>query len=190
MGRTGRHREGRIVMLLTEGKEMGRYAKSRYMYKNVQRAIMDPDRIRMWPGNPRILPEHAKPRCDFRTIGSAAEQTAARKYAKDPHLSTIEDEEWRRRYYIDDAPTVRWNRFAVRQTRVTPTHRVPHGEHTLGFVRLMYSMDELVLDGDGDVVRDYEALMCRHLLQSDLWQPAVDGVATYAQCAYTYAILA
>ncbi|KAI8055616.1 hypothetical protein BDF22DRAFT_671143, partial [Syncephalis plumigaleata] len=223
MGRTGRHREGRIVILLTEGKEASRYAKSRTMYKNVQRAIMDPDCIRMCPGNPRILPENVKPQCHFKAVNSAissatdngvinqqhsnshhcddsndtttttaklhlfgrsiinssskshSTSAAAKKYAKDPYLSEIEEEEWRRRYYMDNAPKVNFSRFTVRQTRVTPTHLIEHTRDTLDFVRLMYSIDELVLDNDGDVVSDYEAIMCRHLLQSDLWQATIDG---------------
>jgi hypothetical protein len=178
---------------------------------------MDPNCIRMCPGNPRILPENVKPQCHFKAINSAVEQVtdnsvanhqhpnsnhhdssnntttamlhlfgrsifrnqhtsaAAKKYVKDPYLSDIEEEEWRRRYYIDDVPKVNFNRFTVRQTRVTPTHLIEHTRDTLDFVRLMYSIGELVLDNDGDVVSDYEAIMCRHLLQSDLWQPAVDG---------------
>ncbi|KAI9597587.1 hypothetical protein BDF19DRAFT_433851 [Syncephalis fuscata] len=207
MGRTGRHRQGRIVMLLTEGKEASRYSKSQAMYKNVQRAIMDPDRIRMCPGNPRILPGTVKPRCDLKIIYSAESNinenttssnsnmnsssstssmldrverytrgTTNKKGDKDPYLSEIEEEEWRRRYYIDSIPSINLSKFTVRQTRITPIHRIQHTNQTLGFVRLMYMMDELVLDNGDDTVKEYEEMMCRHLRQSDIWQPSIDGV--------------
>ncbi|RKP07512.1 P-loop containing nucleoside triphosphate hydrolase protein [Thamnocephalis sphaerospora] len=79
MGRTGRHREGRIVMLLTEGKEEQKYRRSQSSYRTVQRAIKDPQRIRMYPGNARILPEGIAPICELRDV----------EISKEPHEAEV-----------------------------------------------------------------------------------------------------
>ncbi|KAI8611825.1 P-loop containing nucleoside triphosphate hydrolase protein [Chytriomyces sp. MP71] len=41
MGRTGRKREGRVVLLLSEGKEEDAHRRSQLQYKNVQKAILE-----------------------------------------------------------------------------------------------------------------------------------------------------
>jgi hypothetical protein len=57
MGRTGRKRDGRIVLLLSEGKEEQQYKKTQTQYKSVQRAIQNQNRsFQLWLENPRMIP--------------------------------------------------------------------------------------------------------------------------------------
>ncbi|KAK3091417.1 hypothetical protein FSP39_019739 [Pinctada imbricata] len=64
MGRTGRKREGRIVMLVTEGKEEQIYNQSQYSKKNIHKAILNGAKsLQFYNGNPRMVPEGWSPTC-------------------------------------------------------------------------------------------------------------------------------
>ncbi|KAJ3113744.1 hypothetical protein HDU96_003004 [Phlyctochytrium bullatum] len=63
MGRTGRKRAGRVVMLLAEGKEEESYRKAQAQYKAIQKAIAN-DRFKLHGedmGN--LLPKGVAPKC-------------------------------------------------------------------------------------------------------------------------------
>lgn len=49
IGRTGRKREGKIVVLLTKGKEEEAYKKAQSSYKSVQNGILDPKKLVLLP---------------------------------------------------------------------------------------------------------------------------------------------
>ncbi|XP_064622547.1 uncharacterized protein LOC135484794 [Lineus longissimus] len=62
MGRTGRKRKGRIVMLVTEGKEEMIYKKSLYSKKCIHNAILNSRKsLQFYPNYPRMIPEGHKP---------------------------------------------------------------------------------------------------------------------------------
>lgn len=61
MGRTGRKRQGRIVVLVTAGKEEAAYKKSLSSYKSVQEAMADKSKIKFFTANPAMLPLDARP---------------------------------------------------------------------------------------------------------------------------------
>ncbi|RKP12932.1 P-loop containing nucleoside triphosphate hydrolase protein, partial [Piptocephalis cylindrospora] len=63
MGRTGRKRAGRVVMLLTAGKEENKAMKADTGYQNVQQYVRE-GRLTLSPGNPRILPDGVRPTCE------------------------------------------------------------------------------------------------------------------------------
>ena len=63
-GRTGRKREGRIVLLLSEGKEEDAHEKSMASYKHVQKGIQDGRKLTMFPPN-RMLPVGVRPKREF-----------------------------------------------------------------------------------------------------------------------------
>ncbi|KAI9091167.1 hypothetical protein DFS34DRAFT_96665 [Phlyctochytrium arcticum] len=66
MGRTGRKRQGKIVLLLTEGKEEDAHRRSQAQYKTVQKAIMDQQgkKLQMYPEwEARVLPIDVIPVC-------------------------------------------------------------------------------------------------------------------------------
>lgn len=69
IGRTGRKRVGKVVLLLMKGKEEHDYAKSQDNYLYIQKTIADPTRY-IYHDNqsPRILPPDAKPAVDKRPV--------------------------------------------------------------------------------------------------------------------------
>ncbi|RUS84788.1 hypothetical protein EGW08_007472, partial [Elysia chlorotica] len=64
MGRTGRKREGKIVMLVTEGKEEQIYNQSLSLKKSIHKAILNGAKsLRFYPNNPRMVPASVQPQC-------------------------------------------------------------------------------------------------------------------------------
>ncbi|ORY07243.1 P-loop containing nucleoside triphosphate hydrolase protein, partial [Basidiobolus meristosporus CBS 931.73] len=68
MGRTGRKRQGKVCMLLSEGKEEQMYRQSQNSYKSIQRAIASGSRISLYDGSPKLLPEGVNPVCIKKTL--------------------------------------------------------------------------------------------------------------------------
>jgi hypothetical protein len=64
MGRTGRKREGRVVFLLTEGKEERDHIKSQDAYEKIQKKIASGKEFEFNLDNsPRIIPKEIQPDC-------------------------------------------------------------------------------------------------------------------------------
>ncbi|XP_033734152.1 Fanconi anemia group M protein-like [Pecten maximus] len=64
MGRTGRKREGHIIMLVTEGKEEQIYNQSQYSKKSIHKAILNGAKsLHFYQNNPRMVPEAWIPSC-------------------------------------------------------------------------------------------------------------------------------
>ena len=77
MGRTGRKREGRVVFLLTEGKEERDHVKSQDAYEKIQRKIASGNEFEFDLDNsPRILPPEFQPDCIKKEIIPPNETTA------------------------------------------------------------------------------------------------------------------
>ena len=58
----GRKRNGRIVMLMTEGKEQETYKRSQSTRRSIFRAIVThADRLQMYQHNPRLVPMRYTP---------------------------------------------------------------------------------------------------------------------------------
>ncbi|KAL1428097.1 hypothetical protein MTO96_016990 [Rhipicephalus appendiculatus] len=81
MGRTGRKREGRIVVLLTEGREEQAYKESNYKKQNIHRAITSGRQLgNLYEASPRMVPRGINPVChrmhmtvpEYRSAKSAA----------------------------------------------------------------------------------------------------------------------
>ncbi|KAF9305061.1 hypothetical protein BGZ74_011557 [Mortierella antarctica] len=64
MGRTGRKRKGKIVLLMADGRETKKYKDAVTRYKGIQNAITR-GQITLYPFPPRILPPDASPTCDL-----------------------------------------------------------------------------------------------------------------------------
>lgn len=63
MGRTGRKRNGRIVVLVTEGKEEQVYKRSLSSKKSIHKAIVHGSKsFELYDDNPRMIPKHLTPR--------------------------------------------------------------------------------------------------------------------------------
>ncbi|KAI8868807.1 P-loop containing nucleoside triphosphate hydrolase protein, partial [Ramicandelaber brevisporus] len=61
MGRTGRKRQGRVVLLMTKGIEESKFNRSKSGYKNVQKAIATSKVVLHSKLSPRMLPPGIKP---------------------------------------------------------------------------------------------------------------------------------
>ncbi|KAG0720099.1 Fanconi anemia group M [Chionoecetes opilio] len=65
MGRTGRKREGRIVVLVTKGKEEQSYDSSQYQKRAINKALANTSRLARYlsPSSPRMVPRGLSPTC-------------------------------------------------------------------------------------------------------------------------------
>lgn len=76
IGRTGRKRIGRVVLLLMRGKEDNDYAKAQDNYAYIQKTIADDSKYNYRDDqSPRILPKEAQPVVDKRMIDIPVENT-------------------------------------------------------------------------------------------------------------------
>ncbi|KAI1656654.1 P-loop containing nucleoside triphosphate hydrolase protein [Daldinia decipiens] len=78
MGRTGRKRAGRVVLLLMRGKEEDNYAKSKDGYEKMQLMICDGSRFNFRHDlSTRIVPRDIRPEVDMRAVEIPVENTQA-----------------------------------------------------------------------------------------------------------------
>ncbi|XP_042855878.1 Fanconi anemia group M protein-like isoform X2 [Penaeus japonicus] len=65
IGRTGRKREGRIIILVTKGKEEQMYNQSQLQKKNINKALADGEKLKrfLFPSNDRMVPRGLTPVC-------------------------------------------------------------------------------------------------------------------------------
>ncbi|XP_010710473.1 Fanconi anemia group M protein isoform X1 [Meleagris gallopavo] len=61
MGRTGRQRRGRVVVILTEGREERTYNQSHSNKRNIQKAISGNKMLHFYQHSPRMIPEGINP---------------------------------------------------------------------------------------------------------------------------------
>ena len=61
IGRTGRIRDGRVVVLMTAGREESNWTQSKESYKNVQRLVRTANTIALYTDVTRLMPLHIKP---------------------------------------------------------------------------------------------------------------------------------
>ena len=61
IGRTGRIRDGRVVVLMTAGREEGNWTQSKESYKNVQRLVRTANTIELYTDVTRLVPPYLKP---------------------------------------------------------------------------------------------------------------------------------
>ncbi|KAI1821748.1 type III restriction enzyme [Xylaria intraflava] len=79
MGRTGRKRAGRVVLLLMRGKEEDNYTKSKDGYEKMQQMICDGSRFAFRHDlSPRIVPRDTRPELDMKAIEIPVENTQQR----------------------------------------------------------------------------------------------------------------
>lgn len=63
MGRTGRKRDGKVVVLLAEIREEKNWEKAKESYRDVQQAIIDGSTVELFNDAARMIPEGIKPEC-------------------------------------------------------------------------------------------------------------------------------
>lgn len=69
MGRTGRARDGKVVILATEGKEFTKFTSEQKKYENLMRCLRTPaNHFKLEKNCPRIIPAGVTPVCELRMI--------------------------------------------------------------------------------------------------------------------------
>ncbi|GAB1600289.1 hypothetical protein Ahia01_000306600 [Argonauta hians] len=64
MGRTGRKREGRIIMLVTKGREEQMYKQAKYQWNSINRSLKEGcGKLAFNSHQPKMIPEGLQPRC-------------------------------------------------------------------------------------------------------------------------------
>ncbi|XP_021512904.2 Fanconi anemia group M protein [Meriones unguiculatus] len=125
MGRTGRRRQGRIVVILAQGREERTYNQSQSNKRNIYKAISGNRQVlRFYQGSPRMIPDEINPKLHkmFITHGvyeseksrniqqklfSSRGGMKARNSNKDGLLSEEEFNLWNRLYRLGDSDTVK-----------------------------------------------------------------------------------
>uniref|UniRef100_T1ISI1 Fanconi anemia group M protein n=1 Tax=Strigamia maritima TaxID=126957 RepID=T1ISI1_STRMM len=83
MGRTGRKREGRVVMLTTEGRDEWAYEQSKSKAANIIKSISK-ENFERYAGNPRMVPKGINPRCHKMHITVPVYQRTVGRKKKNP----------------------------------------------------------------------------------------------------------
>ncbi|KAJ3033919.1 hypothetical protein HDV00_005659 [Rhizophlyctis rosea] len=175
MGRTGRKRQGKVALLLTEGREEDAHRKSQATYKAVQNAIVNQQgkKLKMYPeALGRMLPVGVTPICvrkeleipvyerkgrgkskaGKKSLGANAWDSARSDAEPDeggggPFLSTREMAEYNRKFRIDDEPArMEISKFLHWQTTELPVQKIGHSGRTIAFVACVKTMEGLSLD--------------------------------------------
>ncbi|KAJ3288554.1 hypothetical protein HK104_008100 [Borealophlyctis nickersoniae] len=176
MGRTGRKREGKVVLLLTEGREEDAHRKSQAQYRSVQKAIMDQQgkRIKMYPEElAKMFPAGVHPACVKKNLeipiydigktakGKAAAAKGARRSSagvgsngfvaendsSGPYLSELENAEYERKFLLQDPPPpVNLGKYMYWQTRQLPQKKLNRSRRSKAFVECVKLMEKIALD--------------------------------------------
>ena len=116
-GRTGRKRNGRIVMLMTEGKEEHVFNQSMLQKKNLLKNIVGNPKLKdfLLAQEPRLIPRHLNPRCHEMPmqITVAFPVPASRPSAKNSFQSTgstARKSKTTKCYYLSDTEMDYWKR--------------------------------------------------------------------------------
>ncbi|KAK9716906.1 3'-5' DNA helicase, variant 2 [Basidiobolus ranarum] len=176
MGRTGRKRQGRICMLLSEGKEEQMYKQSQNSYKLIQRAIASGAKITLFNGNPKLLPADVSPVCVKETLTipeyqvKVAKKSRRKTIEQDVHMIKDMDDDIEGQYirFLSriESSNVSLSKFAKYQTTLTSTYTVPHSQRTIDFVNIMSGMETLGFINDEEDL--YGLQLQEHLNMSDV----------------------
>ncbi|XP_051942224.1 Fanconi anemia group M protein isoform X2 [Hippocampus zosterae] len=94
MGRTGRKRQGRIVVILAEGREERTYNQSQSNKRNLMKSIVDNKRgFHMYPNSPRMLPDCITPTLHKMhiTSGQFDHRSSSRRSSRGRRRSNAQD---------------------------------------------------------------------------------------------------
>jgi len=167
MGRTGRKRQGRIVMLVTEGKEQEQLRTSQQKLKNVQKIIAS-GKFAYYPYNARLIPQQFRPKykavqieippapvvvAKKRRVTKAERAAVPEPPNPMGYLTAAEREEYEAEYgdqLEDEPPQVALDEFVDWFPRPSPVHRIQHSKRSLDFADLATTL-ELLAGQEGDV---------------------------------------
>uniref|UniRef100_A0A8C4VNV9 ATP-dependent RNA helicase FANCM n=1 Tax=Gopherus evgoodei TaxID=1825980 RepID=A0A8C4VNV9_9SAUR len=90
MGRTGRKRKGRIVVILAEGREQRTYNQSQSNKKSIYKAISENKMLHFYQQSPRLIPEGINPKLHKMFITPAVyEPNNSRSLSKERRSSSL-----------------------------------------------------------------------------------------------------
>ncbi|KAH9248371.1 hypothetical protein BASA81_013957 [Batrachochytrium salamandrivorans] len=191
MGRTGRKRQGRIVVILSKGKEEENHRRAQAQYKSVQRSIMEGHgkRIQMYAGPlSRVLPPNARPTCDQRALvipnyerpktaavskqkGAVTEATAASL-----ELDKLLELDQKQYGHIDpNTLDLSLDRFPYWQSRLLPEKHLSRTSRSILYVHMIELCEGLSMEEESGTSRSEVEKM-----KSDLEWTSVRGGRFYA----------
>ncbi|KAL1919923.1 uncharacterized protein VTP21DRAFT_1855 [Calcarisporiella thermophila] len=194
MGRTGRKRQGRVHVLLTEGKEEQNYKRSLQSYKTIQKAIASGERFEYYPHNPRILPEGVRPVCDKRVLEFTeyVQRTRGRRKTLLPVGEKAIEERPTRSAFSESvleefarAGGGRPLNFMQWQKELTPTSLIGHSKRTRLVIDWCAQSALLMKGSRGNRIGAFEADMRRWLNPADVYgyKEAIDPEANEYEIA-------
>ncbi|XP_061318424.1 Fanconi anemia group M protein isoform X2 [Pezoporus flaviventris] len=91
MGRTGRRRQGRIVVILAEGREERTYNQSQSNKRSIDKAISGNKMLRFYQHSPRMIPEGINPKMHKMFITAEKyEPSSSRMFSKERRSSSLQ----------------------------------------------------------------------------------------------------
>ncbi|KAI9261253.1 hypothetical protein EDC94DRAFT_673268 [Helicostylum pulchrum] len=178
MGRTGRKRQGKCVLLMTES-EGKKFAQAKVTYANVQRLISQGVHLEYYRSNPTVIPANYKPTLCRKalTVGTFQPKEKKRKrgsnltktsVTSDGTLKPDIEESFIRSFCNGNEaftnlsqvfqkywPTRSMKKSLAKhiplQTKPTATHRVGHSKRTHNFIELVQKMEHRILNPSEDV---------------------------------------
>ncbi|KAG1466078.1 hypothetical protein G6F46_003133 [Rhizopus delemar] len=167
MGRTGRQRRGKCILLMTESEEK-KFAQAKDAYAKIQRLITQPGMITYHKPNPAVLPPNYKPTIHRKvvTIGSYQPKLVKRKRTAGRDRSMISAEgtlterarellvsgfgaksiqEVMTRYWPLQGHQKSLNKYVPLHLSEKPCYRIGHSRRTADFVGLVQRMEHRIL---------------------------------------------
>ncbi|KAH3731696.1 Fanconi anemia group M protein [Pelomyxa schiedti] len=158
MGRTGRKRDGRVVMLVTEGPEQETYFKSKQRANTMYKRLSNTASLMMYPDVPRMIPEDIQPKLVetplgeesvIRNVSETVSFQAPNSCRASKPLGTGGLTEDQRMYLISTYGFTTSHEIALSKNSAsachsipTPVSKVPHSSRTLSLIRLSRFIQE------------------------------------------------
>jgi len=114
-GRTGRKRDGRIIMLMTEGKEEHVFNQSMYQKKNLHKNMISSDKLKdfLVTNGPQMIPRGLRPQCHempMQVVTSFLVPQAPRSSKAGSSTSAARKTKTTKCYYLSEAEMDYWTR--------------------------------------------------------------------------------
>lgn len=160
MGRTGRKRKGRVVLLLSQGREEEAYNRAQSQYKTVQNAIatQQGNKITMFCPSSDVIPQNQpKPECQkmIMNIAEMATNCILKRKASsnseqfstpDIYLNAAEKQEYQSFFQVsNDVPSeIILGRYTYRNLMPLPVVNFARCNRSLDFTALIANLEDLV----------------------------------------------
>uniref|UniRef100_A0A915JRB4 Helicase C-terminal domain-containing protein n=1 Tax=Romanomermis culicivorax TaxID=13658 RepID=A0A915JRB4_ROMCU len=126
MGRTGRKRLGKIVVLLTKGREENCFDRSENSKNSVYKTMLQIDKFEVSPHNPRMIPLGLTPRCEKQfmeqlkpfenTKGKRKEKKSDAQPTSDNFLNDQQLKEWKNQLILNHGIS-EWSKICEKSLR-------------------------------------------------------------------------